>query len=123
VTDGIDVFQGLYPLFELGQSGTLAVLWHGHEVPPRWGPYDRRRGMRPSVHPTSRQTRSAPYRITTASTRGFGSTCRLERSPVSCVPRPDAGGMQQSLSFVQCFGASQIPALPPIIAPMAQITR
>jgi hypothetical protein len=26
VTDGVDVFQGLHPLLELGQSGTLAVL-------------------------------------------------------------------------------------------------
>src|SRR5439155_345515 len=62
VTDGVDVFQGLHPLFTLGQSGTLAVLWHRHEVPPWLGSYDRRRGMMPSAHRTSLQTRSAPYR-------------------------------------------------------------
>src|SRR3989442_13223325 len=69
VTDGVDVFQGLHPLFQLGQSGTLAVLWHRHEVPPWLRSYDRRRGMMPSAHRTSLQTRSAPYRITNAMTK------------------------------------------------------
>jgi hypothetical protein len=74
VTDGVDVFQGLHPLLELGQAGTLAELWHRHEVSPRFGSYARRRSRMPSAHPTSRQTRSAPYRITAAMTRGVGST-------------------------------------------------
>src|SRR5262249_18006216 len=34
VTDGVHIFQSLHPLFQLGQSGTLAGLWHRHEVAP-----------------------------------------------------------------------------------------
>src|SRR5215510_11244620 len=60
VTDGVDVFQDLHPLLDLGQAGTLAGLWHCHEVAPRLGSYDRRHSRMPSAHPTSRQTRSAP---------------------------------------------------------------
>jgi len=34
VPDGIDVFQGLHPLFQLGQAGHIAVVVHRHVVPP-----------------------------------------------------------------------------------------
>src|SRR5215510_7223227 len=91
VTDGVDVFQGLHPLLELGQAGTLAELWHGHEVAPRFGSYARRRSRMPSAHPTSRQTRSAPYRITATMTRGADSTGHLQQPPCSSDPMPGGG--------------------------------
>ena len=34
VTDGIDVFQGLHPLFKLCQSGSINVLLFHSGVPP-----------------------------------------------------------------------------------------
>ncbi len=35
VTDGVHVFQGLHPLFELGQASHINVLWSRHGIPPR----------------------------------------------------------------------------------------
>ncbi len=35
VTDGVDIFQGLHPLFKLCQASHITVLWFRHGIPPR----------------------------------------------------------------------------------------